>query len=81
MIHITVTDSDGTRQDVVEIGAELTLTARQLGPFAVPLHHTESGQYDASGIQLPFRGPWKLWITIRTSDIDETTVAVPIDIR
>jgi hypothetical protein len=30
---------------------------------------------------VPYPGAWKLSITVRTSDFDETTVAVPIDIK
>jgi hypothetical protein len=37
--------------------------------------------YDATGVQLPYRGAWTLRITVRTSDIDETTVTVPVDAR
>jgi copper transport protein len=66
---------------VAEVRTELTLTDRALGPFAVPLQHTEPGEYDASRVQLPFPGGWKLSITVRTSDIDETTVTVPVDVR
>jgi copper transport protein len=81
MIHVTVTDPSGIRHDVAEVRTELTLGPRALGPFAVPLHQIEPGEYDASEVQVPYPGPWKLWITVRTSDFDETTVAVPIDIR
>lgn len=80
-IHLTVEDRDGTRHDVAEVRTELTLTARALGPFTVPLQHAEPGGYDASGVQLPYPGDWKLSITVRTSDIDETTVTVPINVR
>jgi copper transport protein len=80
-IHVTVEDPHGIRHDVAEVRTELTLTDRALGPFAVPLQHTEPGEYDASRVQLPFPGGWKLSITVRTSDIDETTVTVPVDVR
>jgi copper transport protein len=80
-IHVTVEDPEGTRHDVAEVRTQLTLIARALGPFAVPLRHTAQGEYDASGVQLPYPGGWKLSITVRTSDIDETTVAVPLDVR
>jgi copper transport protein len=81
LIHIIVTDPSGIRHDVAEVRTELTLGPRALGPFAVPLHHIEPGEYDASGVQVPYPGAWKLSITVRTSDFDETTVAVPIDIK
>jgi copper transport protein len=78
---ITVEDSAGNRRDVAELGAELTLTSRELGPFAVPLQHPELGRYEASGVQLPYPGDWQLRITVRTSEIDETSVVVAVGIR
>ena len=58
-----------------------TFTVRQLGPFPVALQHTAPGEYIAQAVQLPYSGTWQLRVTVRTSDIDETTVATPIDIR
>ena len=78
-IHVTVEDPSGARRDVAELRSELTLTARLLGPFPVPLSRTEPGMYEAMGVQLPYPGAWTLRITVRTSDIDETTVTVPFD--
>jgi copper transport protein len=61
--------------------SELTLAARSLGPFELPLRRTELGTYDATGVQLPYPGAWTLRIIVRTSEIDETTVAVPVGVR
>lgn len=81
MIRVTVEDPRGAPQDVAELRATLTLTGRQLGPFAVAFQHTAPGKYVASAVQLPYSGTWRLGATVRTSDIDETTVATPIDVR
>lgn len=81
MIHITAQDPRGTPTDVAELGAELTLTARQLGPFTIALRNIAPGEYAASGVQLPYRGNWRLTVTVRTSDIDETTVAAPVAVH
>jgi copper transport protein len=80
-IRLTVEDSGGAAHEVAEVHLALTLTARQLGPFRVTLVHTAPGRYIASAVQLPYRGTWQLSVTVRTSDIDETTVATPIEIR
>jgi copper transport protein len=77
-VRITVEDSRGTPHDVAEL--HCTLTMRQLGPFTIPLQHTAPGGYVANDVQLPYIGTWQLRVTVRTSDIDETTVATPIDI-
>jgi copper transport protein len=80
-IRVIVEDSRGLPHDVAELRTTVTLTVRQLGPLAIPLQHTAPGTYAASGVQLPYRGSWQLRVTVRISDIDETTVATPIKIR
>ncbi len=80
-IRATVEDSRGVPHDVPELLATLTLTTRQLGPFTIPLQRTGTGAYIASEVQIPNRGSWQLRVTVRTSDINETTVTTPIDIR
>ncbi|MGH3673313.1 MAG: copper resistance protein CopC, partial [Pseudonocardiaceae bacterium] len=79
--HVTAQDPQGTPADVAELHAELVLTARRLGPFTIPLRNTAPGEYSASGVQLPYRGNWQLAVTVRTSDIDETTVATPVAVH
>ena len=81
LMHITAQDPRGIPTDVAELRAQLILTARQLGPFTIPLRHTAPGEYAADGIQLPYRGPWRLTVTVRTSEIDETVVAAPVAVR
>ncbi len=78
-VRVTVEDPSGAPHDVAELHS--TLTVRQLGAFPVALQHTAPGEYVAQAVQLPFSGTWQLTVTVRTSDIDETTVATPIDIR
>jgi copper transport protein len=78
-VRVTVEDPDGAPHDVPELHSALTV--RQLGPFPVALQHIAPGEYVAQAVQLPYSGTWQLRVTVRTSDIDETTVATPIDIR
>lgn len=80
-IRVTIEDGSGTRHDVAELRSELTLTERRLGPFSIPLQHTEPGEYGAGGVQLPYPGSWQLKMIVRTSEIDEAGVSIPIDIR
>ncbi len=80
MISVTVQDSTAGPRDVAELNATLTLTSQQLGPFPVALQRTAPGRYVATGFQIPADGTWQLAVTVRTSDIDQTTVTTPIDI-
>ncbi len=80
-ISVTVADPTGNPRDVPELNATLTLPAKRLGPLPVELQRRAPGRYVATGIQLPVAGTWQLAVTVRTSDIDRTTVTTPIDIR
>ena len=41
----------------------------------------EPGHYVADRLSIPYTGAWKLRLEIRTSDIDEADVDVPVRIR
>ncbi|MGH3897401.1 MAG: FixH family protein [Pseudonocardiaceae bacterium] len=80
-ISVTVGDRTGNPRDVAELNATLTLSSRRIGPLPVALQRTAPGHYVATGVQIPVKGTWQLAVTVRTSDIDRTTVTAPIDIR
>lgn len=80
-IRIFTEDPHGSPHDVAELRSTLMLPARQLGPFTIPLERNGLGEYVANGVQLPYNGAWQLSMTVRTSDIDETTVVTPINVR
>jgi copper transport protein len=80
-VRVTVVDLRGTRRDVAELHASLTLPARQLGPFPIPLQRHAPGEYSTSGFQLPYPGTWQLTVTVRTGELDQTTVTAPIRVR
>jgi len=82
IISVTVTDSAGMRVDVAELDVELSMPDRGIGPMTVPIRRTgmAMGGYRAGSTELPFAGRWRLAITVRTSDIDETTVVRQIQV-
>lgn len=80
-IAVSTEDMAGIRRDVTELRTELTLPSRALGPFAISLQHGGAGRYRLSGVQLPYPGDWQLMLTVRSSDIDEASVAVTIKVR
>ncbi|HEX4246622.1 MAG TPA: copper resistance protein CopC [Pseudonocardia sp.] len=79
-IEVTVRGATGPARDVAELGVELSLPQRHLGPLALPVTHQGTGSYQAAG-QIPFPGQWDLALTVRTSNIDETTVRVPLTVH
>ena len=51
-----------------------TLAAKSVGPLPVVPDRVTAGHWSASGVQIPMAGDWQISVTVRTSDIDETTV-------
>lgn len=64
----------GTAMDVPEVRMALTLEAKDIGPLPVLPDRLAEGHWTASDVQIPMAGRWKLAVTVRTSDIDQTTV-------
>ncbi|MEU7388886.1 copper resistance CopC/CopD family protein [Streptomyces tanashiensis] len=73
-LHIFVERPNGKPLDVPEIKVALTLEAKDLGPLPVAPDRIQTGHWSASGVQIPMPGDWKIQVTVRTSEIDQTTI-------
>jgi len=73
LLDVTVEDQGGTAEDVPELTVALTLKERNVGPLKVDMKHVGKGRYRAAEAQIPLPGAWQVAVTVRTSDIDETT--------
>ncbi|MFB7913747.1 copper resistance protein CopC [Streptomyces sp. NPDC056061] len=73
-LHIWVDGADGKAMDVPELKVALTLESKDIGPLPVPPTRLAEGHWTASGVQIPMAGDWKVAVTVRTSDIDQTTI-------
>ncbi|BAU84668.1 copper resistance protein D [Streptomyces laurentii] len=73
-LHIYVVRPDGSALDVPEVKVAFTLTAKGIGPLPVVPDRIQTGHWSASGVQLPMPGEWLMRVTVRTSDIDQTTI-------
>ncbi|MFF0423804.1 copper resistance protein CopC [Streptomyces sp. NPDC004520] len=73
-LHLFVERPNGKPLDVPEIKVALTLEAKDLGPLPVAPDRIQTGHWSASGVQFPMPGDWKIQVTVRTSDIDQTTI-------
>jgi len=80
LVHIEVVNPAGEPEVVPELTATMSLPARQLGPLPVGLSGGGTSHYYGNAT-IPLAGKWQLAVTVRTSDIDETTVTVPVTIR
>ncbi|MFJ9633115.1 copper resistance CopC/CopD family protein [Streptomyces sp. NPDC101175] len=73
-MHVYVQRPNGRAFDVPEVKVAFTLAAKNIGPLPVTPDRIATGHWAANGIQIPMAGDWKVSVTVRTSDIDQTTV-------
>jgi copper transport protein len=78
---VTISTTDGRPRDVPEVKASWTQPHLGIGPLPARFARTGPGHYRASWPPLPVTGTWRLTITIRTTDIAETTVRTRLPIR
>jgi copper transport protein len=80
LVHIEVVAPSGEPEVVPELTATLALPDRQLGPLPLSLSGGGTSHYYGN-VTIPLAGQWKLAVTVRTDEIDEATVTVPVTIR
>ena len=80
LVHVEVVGPTGAVRTVAQLTAGLSLPERQLGPLPVTLAPDGGGHYIGTAA-IPLAGAWKLALTVRTDDVDETTVTVPVLVR
>ncbi|WP_405714729.1 copper resistance CopC/CopD family protein [Streptomyces sp. NBC_00046] len=73
-LHLWVDGSDGKPMDVPEVKVAFTLKSKDIGPLPVVPARLAEGHWTADGVQIPMAGNWKVAVTVRTSDIDQTTI-------
>ncbi|WP_370413851.1 copper resistance protein CopC [Streptomyces fradiae] len=73
-LHIYVLRPNGRALDVPEVKVSFTLKAKDIGPLPVLPDRIQTGHWTASGVQLPMAGEWLMQVTVRTSEIDQTTI-------
>ncbi|MFE6664024.1 copper resistance CopC/CopD family protein [Streptomyces sp. NPDC057697] len=73
-IHLWVDGADGKAMDVPEVKVAFTLESKDIGPLPVLPTRLTEGHWTADGVQIPMAGDWKVAVTVRTSDIDQTTI-------
>ncbi|MGW2086985.1 copper resistance CopC/CopD family protein [Streptomyces sp. NPDC001880] len=79
-LHIWVDGTDGKAMDVPELKVAFTLESKDIGPLPVIPARLTEGHWAADGVQIPMAGNWKVAVTVRTSDIDQTTIDKNVEI-
>ncbi|UQS31624.1 copper resistance protein CopC/CopD [Streptomyces fradiae] len=73
-LRVDVDGTDGRARDVAELKVSFTLDEREIGPLAIALDKDAPGRWTARSARLPLPGDWRIRVTVRTSDIDQTTI-------
>ena len=79
-LHAWIDGQNGQAMDVPEVRLAFTLKTKDIGPLPVVPDRLTVGHWAASGVQMPIAGTWKVAVTVRTSDIDQTTVTKNVKI-
>jgi copper transport protein len=74
-MDVFVQRPDGRAFDIPEVKVSFTLEAKKIGPLPVAPDRVAGGHWAATALQIPMAGDWKIAVTVRTSDIDQTTVS------
>ncbi|MFD3550882.1 copper resistance protein CopC [Streptomyces goshikiensis] len=74
VVHLWADTPDGQPLDLPEVKVAFTLPTKDIGPLPLVPERAAPGHWTASGVQLPLAGEWRIDVTVRTSDIDQTTV-------
>ncbi|MDL5202565.1 copper resistance protein CopC [Streptomyces sp. ALI-76-A] len=74
-MHVYVQRPNGRAFDIPEVKIAFTLESKDIGPLPVVPDHITTGHWSANGVQIPMAGDWTVAVTVRTSDIDQTTVS------
>jgi copper transport protein len=73
-MHLRLATPDGKPLDVPEVKVAFTLKAKQIGPLPIIPDRVAKGLWSANALQIPMPGEWEVKVTVRTSDIDQTTI-------
>lgn len=74
IVHVWIDGTDERPLDVPEVKLAFTLESKDIGPLPVVPDRLTEGHWTSSGVQIPMAGDWKVAVTVRTSDIDQTTI-------
>ncbi|MQS38094.1 copper resistance CopC/CopD family protein [Streptomyces katsurahamanus] len=73
-LHLWIDGPGGKPLDVPELKVSFTLQAKKIGPLPVTPSRLAAGHWSAGSVQIPMPGDWQVQVTVRTSDIDQTTI-------
>ncbi len=80
-VHVTTVTEGGALASVLQMTITVDNPGKGIAPIKVPLLRLAPGHYASYAFQFPFPGTWRLNVTARFSEIDETTFSTPVPIH
>ncbi|MTD56351.1 copper resistance CopC/CopD family protein [Amycolatopsis pithecellobii] len=80
-VHLAVLDANRRPKKVAELRAELRLPSRGIGPIPVAAQLIGGDHAIAQNAPIAIPGMWELAVTVRTSEIDQAVVRIPVGAR
>jgi copper transport protein len=80
-VHFAALDTAGKPKQVAELRAELRLPSRGIGPLPIDVQLIGGDHAIALNAPITMPGMWELDVTVRTSEIDQAVVRVPVGAR
>lgn len=71
-IHLFLYDENNNPFDPRDLSVSASLPQEELGPLQVDLVHAGVGHYIGTGLSLPSPGEWRVSVSVRTSEFDES---------
>lgn len=79
-MDITITDINGSLQNVPEVSGSLTLANIGIGPLPLFFHATGGGTFTTDNAVIPISGIWTISVVVRTNDVDQTSTSFAVHI-
>ncbi|MFF0062961.1 copper resistance CopC/CopD family protein [Streptomyces sp. NPDC005279] len=73
-MHVWIARPDGKPLDVPEVKVAFNLKAKRIGPLPITPDRITAGHWSTAAVQIPMPGDWQVQVTVRSSDIDQTTI-------
>ncbi len=77
-VHVSVLDRDSRPMAVPDVKVTLSLPDKDLGPIPVPVQAAGDGHFFGTAT-FPIAGKWEAAVTIRVSEVDQTTLRLPLE--
>ncbi|GAA3806542.1 copper resistance CopC/CopD family protein [Amycolatopsis tucumanensis] len=80
-VHLAVLDAQRRPKQVAELTASLSLPSKSVGPLPVALQFIGGDHAIAVNVPVSMPGMWELAVTVRTSEVDQAVVRIPVGAR